>query len=265
MMDVLILGGTGHLGTALRARLPDAGFAHHAKPVAGSLPFDLGDATPLPAARVIVGAFPLARQLQHTPEAEAAGVLARYIERCGDAKIVQLSTDAVYSGAEGLRREEHAPDPATPYGRAQAQVDAVLAARAPTSLVIRTSFIFGRAGGRWDKRLAAFADAPAKAESQAWPGDVFRSPTEVNFLAEGVSRAIERGVTGVLNIAGPRISIASFFGTALAPLGADRLPPPVMETDPAVARDTSLCVDRMKAVLGLSSEAVWEWYLRYFR
>jgi dTDP-4-dehydrorhamnose reductase len=238
------------------------GFSHHANPAADSLPFEFLGEEPLPPARVVIGAFPLARQLQGASDAQIGDAVARYVRRCGEAQIVQLSTDAVYSGARGERGEEHAPDPRTPYGRAQAAVDAALAKQAPRSLIVRTSFIFGWAGGRLDKRLAPFADQLAQAEAQSWPVNIFRSPTEVNFLAAGICAAVDRGVVGILNIAGPRMSIADFFGAALAPFGSFRRPPPFVETDPAVARDTSLCAERMKVLLGLSPDGGWEWYLR---
>jgi hypothetical protein len=86
----------------------------------------------------------------------------------------------------------------------------------------------------------------------------------VNFLAEGIARAIARGSVGILNIAGPRVSIASFFARALEPFGPVQLPPPRLETNPDVARDTSLSAIRMTEVLGLDPMEGWTWYRRFF-
>jgi dTDP-4-dehydrorhamnose reductase len=265
MSGVLILGGSGHLGAALRTRLPGRiAFSHHRMPSEGSIAFDFGGSGPLPAADVVIGSFPLARQLEGASRSAVVDAVCRYVDRCAGARLVQLSTDAVFSGEHGERSEGDMPDPRTPYGRAQAEVDAALQERAPEALIVRTSFIFGWAGGRLDKRLAPLAADPSRVIEQAWPADVFRSPTEVNFLAQGIARAIACGSTGILNIAGPRMSIAAFFARALEPFGPIQLPQPRLEANPDVARDTSLSSSRMAEVLGLDPMEVWTWYQRFF-
>jgi len=201
--------------------------------------------------------------LQDSSPAERAESVARYIASLRGARLVQLSTDAVFSGRQGGRAEADAPDPLTPYGRAQAQVDELILASAPDSLIVRTSFIFGWAGGRLDKRLAPLVEEPERLSHQVWPHDVYRSPTEVNFLAEGIARAVEQRLAGLLHVAGPRMSIAEFFASALAPLGFTQLPAPKSEENPAVARDTSMVSTRMHGALGLDDTENWSWYPRF--
>lgn len=267
MTRVLILGGSGHLGTALRDAAPAGTSVWFTSRAGGdgALPFALDRPGPLPEADLVIGSFPLARQLQGGTDADVQDAVRRYLDRLGGARLVQLSTDAVYSGRAGGRGEQDPPDPTTPYGIAQARVDAALLALAPGCLIVRTSFIFGLAGGRLDKRLAPLLAGDKAIAAHRWPGNIFRSPTEVGFLAAAIWAAAARGVEGPLNLCGPRLSIHDFFGRALAAFGAVELPAPTVETGPAVARDTSLSTARMAATLDLHEGDVWTWYRRKVR
>lgn len=266
MSKCLILGGSGHLGGALRrhARHYDSIlFSHSTKAEPGSISFRLDGHEPLPPVDLMIGAFPMARHLEGASPADVVSAVDRYLKRIGAARILQLSTDAVYAGLEGCRREDDLPDAKSRYGVAQALLDAALLARRPDTLIIRTSFIFGRAGGRLDKRLAPFAAGEKQPQDQRWASNLFKSPTEVNFLAEGIWRAAERGLSGIVNIVGPRTSIFDFFKFSLAPLGRFAMPLAYVETSADVARDTSLNSDLMRTQLQLKSEETWQWYQRY--
>jgi dTDP-4-dehydrorhamnose reductase len=264
-MKVLIIGGTGHLGSALRERAPtgvEIAFAHYRHPAGGSIPFNLEQPGDLPRSDLVIGAFPLAKQLMELSAADAELLVERYIQILKGACLIQLSSDAVFSGDRGLRAETDIADAISSYGKAQAGLDAALLRRT-RPLLIRTSFIFGWAGGRYDKRLAPMASGALRAADQRWPSNVFRSPTEVNFLAEGIWRAAASSSCGVLNIAGPRCSIAEFFGRALSALGPFDAPPPFEEVETTIARDTSLRTDRMETELNLKAGDVWQWHRRF--
>ena len=263
MMTVLILGGSGHLGAALqsRARADTRVVSTYSSiPVSDAIPFTFEGEEPLPRADVAIGSFPLAKRLEGRSEAEVKWAVRRYVERCKCPRLVQLSTDAVFSGQQGLRSEADPTDPLTPYGISQARVDAALLEFAPKSLVVRTSFIFGWAGGRLDKRLAPLVSGQKTPSKQKWASNVYRAPTEVNFLAEAIWRAVHRDLGGTLHVAGPRTSIFDFFRRALEPLGNHELPPFCEETDDDVARDTSLSSATMERELGMKSGEVWKWH-----
>ena len=268
MSRALILGGSGHPGHALRDRSREGVeviAAYRSRPIPGGIAFQFENAGALPDADVVIGSFPMARRLEGASETQIEEAVRAYVGRCGRARIVQLSTDAVFSGATGLYGERNPVDPTTPYGRAQAAVDAALLKYAANCLIVRTSFIFGWAGGHFDKRLAPFARGEKKPSEHRWAGNIFRAPTEVNFLAEAIWRAVERGTEGILNVAGPRVSIHDFFVGALEELGTFEMPPAHEETDVGVARDTSLHTARMQAELDLDSREVWEWYRNFMR
>src|SRR5215831_6623705 len=126
MISVLILGGSGHLGAALQSRARvDARVVstYSSTPVSDAIPFTFEGEEPVPLADVAIGSFPLAKRLEGRSEAEIRRVVRRYVDRCKCPRIVQLSTDAVFSGHQGLRSETDPTDPLTPYGISQARVD----------------------------------------------------------------------------------------------------------------------------------------------
>src|SRR5215467_7083781 len=107
-MRVLLLGGTGHLGSALRNRAPkdvQLAFTHHRNPITGSIFFDFEPTEALPASDWVIGAFPLARSLQNRSLEDVERATEQYVHHCGSARLVQLSSDAVFSGRQGLRAE----------------------------------------------------------------------------------------------------------------------------------------------------------------
>jgi dTDP-4-dehydrorhamnose reductase len=160
---VLLVGASGLLGSHLAARLPDS-FATFAPlprddtfKTTGSriawLPFALDatdDATVAraiaeSAATIIVNAVgvtpgsPVAgdRQMQEAVNARFPHRLASHAARIG-ARVVHISTDAVFSGARGAYGENDTPDPVDDYGRTK-----LAGELGAPHLTIRTSF-FGR-------------------------------------------------------------------------------------------------------------------------
>ena len=264
-MRVLLLGASGHLGTALRGSCPaqvEIESMHFSRPFAGSRPFNLADPA-FGRSDVVIGAFPFARSRETLDPKAFDDDTARYLDTVGRARLVQLSSDAVYRGDAGPYAEDAPADAGTAYGRAQATLDTAITAARPDALVIRTSFIFGFAGSEPDKRLAPYVQGTLAPAEQRWPANVMRSPTEVNFLAHAIWLAVEREIGGVLNVAGPSRTLWSFFVAALSRLIAFRPPPAGDETRPGIARNTALTTDRMTQLLGMEADETWQWYDRY--
>jgi dTDP-4-dehydrorhamnose reductase len=266
MMRALLIGGTGLLGSALREARPDrvAAFTHYDHPAAGSVSFSMANLSALSApADLVISVFPLARSAAGTPE-------ETFKLRCHDfarvlhgKRVIVLSTDAVFDGnsSHAPHSEYECPDASSEYGRKQSILDNEILECCPRSLVIRTSFLFGSVGNLLDKRLGPFLRGESLAATQRWPSNIYRSPTEVHFCAEGVWRAVDGELEGVLNICGQRMSIADFFWKALSPVIDFPRPEPVVETQSNVACDSSLDSSLMRSRLQLEPEAVWEWYL----
>lgn len=264
MVRALIVGGSGLLGRALRRRArpgAELRLTHHAHPVAGSEAFDIRDGFAVPAqdADVAICTLPLAKLLIETG-AERQHLMRQLCGSLRGVRSVLLSTDAVFSGRAGCYREDAPPDPITDYGRAQAALDAAYLDACPGGLVVRTSFLFGGRAPDFDKRLGPLLSGKVDSAAQKWPGNIFRSPTEVDFCADAIWRCVERRRAGIINICGERMSIHGFFSAALAARGDFALPAPVQETRPDVAVDTSLDPGLMEAALGVDRATGWAWF-----
>ena len=141
-MKVLLLGGTGLLGSHLAKRLPESFPTCVAvRPEIdaideGSVRGVIDEVKPA----VIVNAIGLKVGVQAALNGVNAVFprrLASIAERAG-ARVVHVSTDAVFSGAQGNHRESDEPDPVDEYGRTK-----LAGELGSPHLTIRTSF-FGR-------------------------------------------------------------------------------------------------------------------------
>jgi dTDP-4-dehydrorhamnose reductase len=80
---------------------------------------------------------------------------AAVAERCAAAGIgcTVFSSDHVFAGAEGARDETDEPRPRDAYGRSKARMEQLVAASAPSTLVIRCGELFGLVGDGLDGAL----------------------------------------------------------------------------------------------------------------
>lgn len=264
VVKVLVIGGSGLLGRALQRRARPSDqlvVTHHGNPVEGSRGFDIRTAFEVPAEDfdAVVCALPLARILIETKN-QRDRLTRQLCDSLRHTRPVLLSTDAVFSGREGCYDEQAVPDPITDYGRAQAALDETFLQACPNGLVVRTSFLFGGRAPDFDKRLGPLRAGKTASAEQQWPGNIFRSPTEVDFCAEAIWRCVERRQVGVMNICGERMSIHAFFAAALSACGRFVVPPPTVEKRPDVAVDTSLDPALMETALGIDRTTGWAWF-----
>jgi dTDP-4-dehydrorhamnose reductase len=146
--------------------------------------------------------------------AEAPDLLARACARRG-CRLVHVSTDYVFSGeAERPYREEDPPAPRSAYGRSKLEGERRVLGAAPSHLVVRTSWLFGR--GR--NFLAAVLDQAAARRRGESRGalrvvdDQRGRPTWAVDLAAGIRRLVDRRATGLYHVAGG--GIASWWDVA---------------------------------------------------
>jgi dTDP-4-dehydrorhamnose reductase len=125
------------------------------------------------------------------------------------ARLVHLSTDVVFDGRKGAPYVEEDPlSPVTPYGRAKAEAERLVAAAHPKALIVRTSLLYG--GAEQSKHELAARDA-----ALTFYRDEIRSPVQVTDLARAVLELAELDVSGPLHVAGAdavsRAELAELF------------------------------------------------------
>jgi len=214
---VLLLGATGLLGGHLLARLPrscqtvavsgrngvtsaDRGVEWLSMRMDAAAPAALDSLLDMAGADVIVNATGASPRSEEStldqvnarfPRALAAAAATR------GSRIVQISTDGVFSGARGNYAEDDRPDPADAYGRSK--LDGELAA---PHLTIRTSF-FGRS-----PRGTGLVEWLVGQRGQAVDGfaDYRFTGIAASLLADLIASAIERALVGVYHVGGDPVT-----------------------------------------------------------
>ncbi|HEX6292430.1 MAG TPA: SDR family oxidoreductase [Herpetosiphonaceae bacterium] len=115
------------------------------------------------------------------------------------ARLVHVSSDAIFSGASGLYDEDAMPEPITPYGAAKAAAETAVKALLPSAAIVRTSLIIG---AQPYKHVRMVLDMLTGKRSDALFSDEIRCPVFVGNLAAAVLELTDHDYGGVLNVAG---------------------------------------------------------------
>ncbi len=211
-MTTLIIGGSGFLGTELIKQARAAGHRtvatyHSTVPASTSdaewYPVDLRD----PDRMAVVAAEVRPRLIINASSggddwattARAPVRLAMIAKQHG-SHLVQVSTDAVFSGISRSRYDETClPDPITPYGAAKAAAETGVLAVHSQAAVVRTSLIIGH--GRSVHEHLVHQLAAGTTEGVLFTDDI-RCPVHVSDLAAALLELAEHGAAGVYHAAG---------------------------------------------------------------
>ena len=205
---VLVTGSAGMLGSDLVPALAAAGHDVFARPRAE---LDVADAGAVrrvvrelsPDVVVNCAAFTKVDDCETDPRAEA--VNARAVDDLAEvsalhgAQLVQISTDFVFDGEKGAPyREDDPTRPLSAYGRTKLGGEEA-ALRAPGALVVRASWLFGRAG--WNFVEAILRQVEGGKTKLSVVTDQVGRPTATPDLAEAIAALLDAGATGTYHFA----------------------------------------------------------------
>lgn len=140
------------------------------------------------------------------------------------ARLVHVSSDAVFSDAERRYYEKAFPDPITAYGAAKAAAETAIRAITPTAVVARTSLILGE--GRSLHERLVHALATGQRAGVLFTDDV-RCPVHVTNLAAALLELAWSDHAGVHHFVGTDAISRHEMGTLIAQrdgLNPDALP-----------------------------------------
>jgi len=233
-MKVIITGAAGQLGQALRhlAPAPLELIATSRSGGDGAVPLDLADAA---ACRALVqehrpdwlinaGAYTAVDKAESEPEltqAVNAGAPAAFAEvlQATGGRLLQVSTDFVYNGAQGSPyRPDQPVDPLGVYGASKAAGErAAAVALAPDRLcILRTSWVYGPVGKNF---LLTMLRLMREREQLGVVADQVGCPTATAGLAQACWAVLEQGVSGLHHWSDAGAASWYDFAAAIAELG----------------------------------------------
>jgi dTDP-4-dehydrorhamnose reductase len=133
---------------------------------------------------------------------DASAVLASACRRRG-IRVVALSTDLVFAGDRGLVDEAETPRPILAYGRSKLEGERALLREAPSAVVLRVALVSGQGHGSRGTATESIAWALREGRSLRLFTDQFRTPVDVDSVADAVERALLRAGGGVFHVGGP--------------------------------------------------------------
>ena len=112
-----------------------------------------------------------------------------------DARIIQLSTDDVFSSSEDRKFHEFdTPKPVTVYGKSKLAGENFVKELAPKHLIIRSSWVYGKGGANFVNMIIEKAK---KGEQIQVPDDEFALPTSAAELSKVIIRLIQKEQEGI--------------------------------------------------------------------
>ncbi|RZT17228.1 dTDP-4-dehydrorhamnose reductase [Kribbella sp. VKM Ac-2569] len=162
----------------------------------------------------------------------------------GGARLVFVSSDAVFGPRHTAYQEDDSPCPITPYGAAKAAAETAIQAMLPEAVIARTSIIVGSDGQSGEeqrvRRLAA-------GESGAFYSGNIRCPVHVTDLASALLELLTSDVTGIAHVAGPEALSRYELGRRIAI--RDGLDPDQLPSEPGEPSDIQLDCRRTQQLL----------------
>jgi dTDP-4-dehydrorhamnose reductase len=165
------------------------------------------------------------------------------------ARLVHISTDAVFDGEVGNYKESDDPSPINQYGRSKLAGESAVKSANPEALIVRTN-IYG-----WNAQpkqsLAEFFLAKLENGEQC-PGfkDVSITPILVNDLAAVILKILDEGFHGIHHVSGSECLSKYDFGRLVAEVfGLNKelvLPSSLAKADMKAPRSKKLCLDCSK-------------------
>jgi dTDP-4-dehydrorhamnose reductase len=152
----------------------------------------------------------LARQLN----TEVPGRLATYVDR-GGARLLHISTDAVFDGERGGYREDDEPHPLSVYAQTKLDGERAVQEANPSAIVARVNLFGWSMSGK--RSLGEFFFYNLKAEKEVMGfTDVYFCPLLVNHLAGKLVKMLELRLSGLYHVVSSECLSKYDFGVALA-------------------------------------------------
>jgi dTDP-4-dehydrorhamnose reductase len=118
------------------------------------------------------------------------------------ARLVFLSSDAVFDGLGGPYRERDLPAPLNYYGATKMEAEEAVIRANPEAVVVRISLVLGFPATAGNSFLASLEQKLAAGESIVCPVDEVRTPIDVHTLCACLLELAQGSFSGILHLGG---------------------------------------------------------------
>ncbi len=255
MGKYLVIGSSGFLGQQVSQLLGgDLCLTHFRTPkLPNSLKYDFfEDDLPVELDESTMIIFTASVHMNQPQEKVRAG-MNTLLDRVDTHRFIFISSDAVFDGEQGNYSEEDVPNPITVYGRNLRISEQLVQARCASYCIIRPSYIYGFVNGELDRRLSNTRDVLLAGGSFFGYDDMFKSPLSYLEVADSVTKVALSNYTGILHVAGERMSSYEFQRQAMNALGVDTsgLLRQSMPNQPGYLHDTSLDITKWQNMMNV--------------
>ncbi|MBD0277519.1 MAG: SDR family oxidoreductase [Flavisolibacter sp.] len=127
-----------------------------------------------------------------------------------------LSTDFIFSGEEGMYKEEDTPAPVNYYGQTKLLAEGEVKKYPFPWTIVRTVLVYGPSDGGRLNMVTMVADALHANKTLHIYDDQVRTPTYVADLAKAIATIIDKRATGVYHISGKDVRTPYQIACAVA-------------------------------------------------
>jgi dTDP-4-dehydrorhamnose reductase len=173
-------------------------------------------------------------------------------------RIVYVSSNAVFDGANAPYREEDRTNPVNRYGQIKVECERIVRRMCQEAIVVRPILMYGwhLAQGRTNP-VTWLIERLQRGESTHIVTDVYENPIWSHHCAQAIWRAIQLGKAGTFHVGGKDVVNRYDFAKLVAEvfgLDASLLHPVDSRFFPAIAprpKNTSFVTERMQSELGM--------------
>lgn len=282
----LITGGTGLLGQGLCATVPPgwSAVSAHLRPYAVDTPDVLQVSADVRSRASVERLF---KEHRFDAVVHAAGIASvdyseRHVEQstasnlggtrniaelcaASGARLVYISTNAVFDGMNAPYRESAPANPVNAYGRIKLACERLVQEVVPRQVIARPILMYGWPHSMGRPNPATWIiDALEREETVRVVDDVFENPLHNMCAALAIWTMVSSDISGIIHLAGRDVISRYDFARTVAQvfaLDASRIHPVSSAVFPEIARrppNTSLVTERMESELGVPPSTVEE-------
>ena len=232
MEKVLIIGGSGLLGSKISELFQEAFATYNTRQIPGKNTFklDISDRDSLkftldklePDAIIVTAALTDVDKCEIHPEmaakvnTEPFKYIVSYLKQKG-GRLIQISTDYVFSGEKGNYRENDERKPVNVYGKTKMEAEDIIINSGINFTLVRTSGIFGisMATGKNNFFMWLYSSLRDGKEIRLVTDQVY-SPVLNSILADAIHEIYEREINGIIHFSSLDAISRFEFGTMVA-------------------------------------------------